>query len=92
MENRNYYTIILSLIGAAKLILNSFGIDIINDQMSNELANAIATILTIGGVILQHIKGKPNFKAWFAKIFKKNTPVEKPTQPTQVSTNNTTQK
>lgn len=76
MENRNYYTLTLSLLGAVKLVLNSFGINIITDHMANDLANAIATIITIVGVIMTHLKNRPkiNFKAFVAGLFKKKAP------------------
>lgn len=59
MENRNYYTITFALLGAIKLALNSvFNIEIITDQQVNELANGVAAVLAIGGVIMTHIKNK----------------------------------
>lgn len=56
MGNRNYYTITLALLGAVKLALNSFNIDIITDSQVNEIANGVAAVLTIGGVVMTHIK------------------------------------
>jgi uncharacterized membrane protein len=95
MENKNYYTIIIALLGAAKLVLDSFGIKLITDQNVNDVANSVATIITFVGVIMTHIKGRPDFKALFLKLFKKNAvsvpivaPVEaKPTEiPAQPAT------
>lgn len=72
MQNKNYYTIIIALLGAAKLVLDSFGIKLITDQNVNDVANAVATIVTFVGVIMSHVKGKPDIKAFLLKIFKKN--------------------
>lgn len=94
MQNKNYYTIAIALLGAAKLILDSFGIKLITNQNMNEIANSAAGVLTLAGVFMSHIKGKPNFKAFVAKIvakFKKKptanvaqpaTQVTKAVQPT----------
>lgn len=82
MENRNYYTITLTLLGALKLILNGFGVNLFTDQNENDIANAVATLLTAAGVIMTHLKGHPSFiESIFSKFKKKNTvPVEQPKQ------------
>lgn len=56
MPNRNYYTITLALLGAIKLALNSFSIDIITDTQMNDLANGVSAVITICGVVMTHIK------------------------------------
>jgi uncharacterized membrane protein len=55
MQNINWYTLTLALVGALKLILNSFGIEF-PDQQVNEIANGAAAILTIIGVHSTHRK------------------------------------
>jgi uncharacterized membrane protein len=55
MQNINWYTLIASLVGALKLSLQPFGIEI-PDQQYNELANGAAALITIIGVFLSHRK------------------------------------
>jgi uncharacterized protein YebE (UPF0316 family) len=73
MENRNYYTITLSLLGVLKLVLNAFGMDLVTDKNANEIANAVATILSIVGVIMAHVKSHPkiSFKQYVVNLFAK---------------------
>lgn len=54
-QNINWYTLIASLVGALKLSLQPFGIEI-PDQQYNELANGAAALITIIGVFLSHRK------------------------------------
>lgn len=58
MGNRNYYTITLALLGAVKLVLNSFSVDILTNTQMNDIANGVAAILTVAGVIMTHLKKK----------------------------------
>lgn len=53
--NVNWATLIPTLLGAAKLILEPFGI-IIPDQNVNEIANGIAALATVIGIIISHRK------------------------------------
>lgn len=52
----NYYTLILGLLGAAKLILNAYGLDIIQDDEMNAIANGVAAVLSVIGVYTNHQK------------------------------------
>lgn len=68
MASRNYYTITLSLLGVAKLVLNSFGIDLFKDHSINDIANAIATLISFVGVIMTHLKDRPKLTLQFKQI------------------------
>lgn len=59
MQNINWITLLPALVGALKLILQPFGVDLshITDQQVNDVANGIAALLTIIGVLLPHRKG-----------------------------------
>ncbi|SDO16192.1 hypothetical protein SAMN04487897_10957 [Paenibacillus sp. yr247] len=52
----NYLSLSIGLLGAAKLILNAFGLDIISDNEINAIGNGVATIATIVGVYMNHKK------------------------------------
>ncbi|OXM83958.1 hypothetical protein [Paenibacillus rigui] len=54
----NWVTLIPCLIGAVKLILQPFGVDLtaITDQNVNEIANGAAALATVIGVLLSHKK------------------------------------
>ncbi|MEC0227173.1 hypothetical protein [Paenibacillus alba] len=54
----NYYTLSLGLLGAAKLILNAFGLDLIQDDTVNAIANGVAAVLSIVGVYANHQKSE----------------------------------
>lgn len=56
LRNRNIATIIIALLGAVKLALQAFGIDIITDQQINEIADGAATLITVAGVLMTHLK------------------------------------
>ncbi|MGF9917580.1 hypothetical protein ABEX47_13685 [Paenibacillus ehimensis] len=47
---------ILGILGAAKLALGSFGVDI-PDNLINDIANGVSSILVLVGIIADH--GKP---------------------------------
>lgn len=47
---------ILGILGAAKLALGSFGIDI-PDTLINDISNGVSAILVVAGIIVDH--GKP---------------------------------
>ena len=55
MQNINWLTLIPALLGAIKLILQPFGVEI-SDQNINEIANGAAALATIIGVIMSHKK------------------------------------
>ncbi|SDN72419.1 hypothetical protein SAMN04487897_104203 [Paenibacillus sp. yr247] len=52
----NYFTLTLGLLGAAKLILNAYGLDIIHDDDMNAIANGVAALLSVIGVYTNHQK------------------------------------
>ncbi len=52
----NYYSLAIGLLGASKLILNSFGLDIITDNDINAIANGAAAVATVVGVYMNHKK------------------------------------
>ncbi|MBB6731879.1 hypothetical protein [Cohnella zeiphila] len=57
----NYVTLVVALLGAAKIILESFGITVITDDVIDQASNAVAGIVTLLGVIMSHRK-KENIK------------------------------
>lgn len=59
-KNVNIVSLVVALLGAAKLVLNAFGLDIITDQNINDIANGIAAIVTIAGVVMSHRKTSDN--------------------------------
>lgn len=52
----NYYTLTLGLIGAAKLILDAYGMDLIKDEDMNAIANGVAALLSVVGIYTNHQK------------------------------------
>ncbi|WNR42115.1 hypothetical protein [Paenibacillus roseipurpureus] len=52
----NYYTLALGLLGAAKLILDAFGVTLLTDETVNAVANGVAAILSVVGVYTNHQK------------------------------------
>ena len=54
----NYFTLSLGLLGAAKLILNAFGLDLIQDDNMNAITNGVAAVLSIIGVYANHQKSE----------------------------------
>lgn len=55
MQNINWVTLVPALLGAVKLILQPFGVEI-SDQNINEIANGAAALATVIGVIMSHRK------------------------------------
>jgi len=55
MQNINWVTLVPALLGAIKLILQPFGVEI-SDQNINEIANGAAALATIIGVLMSHRK------------------------------------
>lgn len=56
LKNRNLATLLIGILGAAKLILQAFGLDVITNQQVDAIANGVAAIVTVIGVIMTHIK------------------------------------
>lgn len=51
----NWTTLLIALLGALKLILQPFGIEI-SDEHINAIVNGAAAVVTVGGVIYHHMK------------------------------------
>ncbi|KPV45582.1 hypothetical protein [Alicyclobacillus ferrooxydans] len=56
LQNRNLATLLIAVLGAVKLILQAFGIDIITSQQIDAIANGVAALITVAGVIMTHLK------------------------------------
>lgn len=56
MNKINWVTLIVALLGAAKIVLEAFGLDIITDDVINQSSNAVAAIVAIIGVLMSHRK------------------------------------
>lgn len=54
----NYITVLVAVLGAVKIVLQAFGIDVVTDQMINDIANGVAALVTIFGVVMSHRKPK----------------------------------
>lgn len=52
----NYVTLIIAILGAVKLVLQAFGIDVITDDMIDKAANVVAAVVTLVGVVISHRK------------------------------------
>lgn len=57
-QNINIVSITIAILGAGKMILESFGVDLIDDNQINAIANGVAAIVTIVGVLMSHRKTK----------------------------------
>lgn len=55
MQNINWITLVPALLGAVKLVLQPFGVEI-SDQNINEIANGAAALATVIGVVMSHRK------------------------------------
>lgn len=58
-SNRNIGTLAVAVLGAVKLILQAYGVQVINDQQIDAIANGLAAVITVVGVLLTHIKRPP---------------------------------
>lgn len=58
----NLYTLIAGLLCIFKLILQTFGIDIITNEQIDDIANGVAAIVAIVTVYLHNPIGKTNGK------------------------------
>ncbi len=56
LGNRNITTLIIGLLSAVKLILQAFGVDIINSTEINQIADGVAALCTIVAVFMKHEK------------------------------------
>lgn len=62
MQNINYVTLIGALLGAAKLVLQAFGVEIPDEQI-NEITNGAAALASVIGVLLSHRKEQTHVDA-----------------------------
>lgn len=60
----NWITLIPALLGTIKLILQPLGIDLtsVTDEQVNAIANGVAALVAIVGVLISHRKGKDDAK------------------------------
>lgn len=56
MQNVNWFMLTQGLLGALKLILQAQGIDVIEDDQINAIANGVASLMAIVGVALSNRK------------------------------------
>lgn len=63
MNKANITALVVSVIGALKLVLNAFGVDLLANVDENAVANAIATLVAVGGPIFMHFLHKKQIKA-----------------------------
>lgn len=56
MKEINWVTLTIALLGAAKIVLSVFGIEIITDDLIDSTANAVAAVVAVVGVIMSHSK------------------------------------
>lgn len=57
----NVVSVTVAILGAFKLILESFQIDLIDDNQINAISNGVAAIITIVGVLMSHRKKGDEF-------------------------------
>ncbi|MFD0693027.1 hypothetical protein ACFQZT_02885 [Paenibacillus sp. GCM10027628] len=58
LNQKNYITLGVTLLGALKLTAQAFNISFISDDQINAIANLAAVVLTIAGVVMTHNKNK----------------------------------
>lgn len=58
MLKGNAYTLTAAILGAAKLILESFGVSVITNQEIDAIANGVGAAAVIAGIAINHFKGK----------------------------------
>lgn len=56
MKEINWVTLTIALLGAAKIVLSVFGIEIITDDLIDSTANAVAAVVAVVGVVMSHSK------------------------------------
>ena len=57
-ERLKQATFWVGLLGAVKLATDAFGFNIISDEQVNTIANGLAAICTVGGILLGVVFGK----------------------------------
>lgn len=58
MKEINWVTLSVALLGAAKIVLEVFGVEVITDDLIDSTANAVAAVVAVLGVIMSHSKPK----------------------------------
>lgn len=58
VQQRNIVSIVIALVGALKLVLQAFGVEI-SDADANAVVNAVAALVTLYGVVATHLRHKP---------------------------------
>lgn len=56
MKEINWVTLSVALLGAAKIVLEVFGVEVITDDLIDSTANAVAAVVAVLGVIMSHSK------------------------------------
>jgi uncharacterized membrane protein len=59
MQNRNVASLVIAILGALKLVLQAFGYNVLDDATINTIANCVAAIVTLYGVVATHLRHKP---------------------------------
>ena len=54
MIKGNVYTLTIAILGAVKLVTESFGVKLIEDTQIDDIANGIASILAVAGIAISH--------------------------------------
>ena len=54
----NIVTLTIAILGALKIVLEAFKVDLIDDGQINSIANGVAAVATIVGVVISHSKQK----------------------------------
>jgi uncharacterized membrane protein len=55
-NNINVVSLTIAILGAIKIVLEAFNVDLITDDQINSIANAVAAVVTIVGVAISHRK------------------------------------
>lgn len=55
-NNINVVSLTIAILGALKIVLEAFNVDLITDDQINSIANAVAAVVTIVGVMISHRK------------------------------------
>lgn len=57
MIKGNAYTLTIAVLGAIKLVTESFGYKLFQDGQLDAIANGVSAFLAVGGIVLNHFKG-----------------------------------
>lgn len=59
LQNRQISTLTIAILAALKIILQAFGLNIITNTEMNQIADGIAALCTVIGVVMTHMKHSP---------------------------------